>query len=79
LDARFEQLKTSNITTPEILQLLKPCAETFMEATREILGKDFFDRMLRAGPYEWEKEIRQAYCAPSGLQVRDVFPNYDPI
>jgi hypothetical protein len=73
---RFAGLRKSKRAAPEILDILEECGTSFESVLQEIVDPDIFDQMTHAGPYGWETKIRQAYCAPSGLSIGDVFPGY---
>lgn len=76
LEERFTALEKSKRASPEVLAILKECGLSFELALKQVLGENIWQEMTSAGPYEWETEIRQAYCAPSGLSLQEVFPGY---
>lgn len=61
---------------PEVLAVLELGAITFENALQEIVSPNIFDEMTHAGLFAWETEIRQAYCAPSGISLTEAFPGY---
>lgn len=76
LETRFKQLEESKRQLPEVLSILKSCGMSFEQTLKETLGEDIWKQMASAGPFEWETEIRKAYCAPSGLDFIKAFPSY---
>jgi len=76
LEARFKLLRDRKRASDDVLAILKACGKTFEKDLQEIVDPDIFDHMTHAGPYEWETKIRRAYCASSGLNMKDVFPGY---
>ncbi|HUD19871.1 MAG TPA: hypothetical protein VMR81_05505 [Patescibacteria group bacterium] len=76
LETRFALLRERKRATEEVLGILEACGKTFEKDLREIVDPDIFEHMTHAGPYDWETKIRGAYCAPSGLNIKDVFPGY---
>lgn len=60
----------------DILTLLESCGRTFETDINEILKIDILEELKLAGPYEWETQIRRAYCAPSGIRLEDAFQTY---
>ena len=76
LDERFDKLEKSKRLEPEILKALKKGGEAFESTLKEVLGEDIWQKMTSAGPYQWETEIRKAYCVPSGLTLQETFPSF---
>ena len=76
LEERFIALEKSKRAPPEILAILKECGLSFELALKQVLGENIWQEMILAGPYDWETEIRKAYCAPSGLNLQEAFPAY---
>lgn len=77
LDARFNKLEeTRKDIDINNLKMFRRAGKTFIKDVNEILEIDIFELMKKAGPYDWETEIRKAYCAPSGLSLQEVFPGY---
>jgi len=76
LTERFAGLRKSGRADPEILDALERCGTSFELILRKIVDPDIFVHMTHAGPYDWETKIRQAYCVPSGLTLKAVFPGY---
>ena len=76
LKERFAGLRKSHRKSDEILDALEDMGTYFQEAVFEVFGPEIFDQMTKAGPYDWETQIREAYCSPSGLKIEEVFPNY---
>ncbi len=73
---RFTGLRNSQRESPETLALLEQCGNNFEAALKQIVNPSIWQEMTSAGPYDWETQIRQAYCAPSGLTLQEVFPLY---
>lgn len=76
LTERFVGLRKSRRQPEEILNVLESCGNRFEAALKQVLGNDIFDRMINAGPYDWETQIRKAYSASSGLTLEELFPTY---
>lgn len=76
LTERFAGLRKSGRSEPEITNILEQCGAAFERDLIDIVDPDIFVKMTHAGPYTWETKIRNAYCAPSGLAMSKVFPNY---
>jgi hypothetical protein len=75
LEERFRSLRESKRQPEEILDTLENHANAFEDVLKRVLGQDIFERMTNAEPYKWEKQIREAYCSPSGLRIEEAFPN----
>lgn len=76
LAERFAGLRKSQRTTPATLDILERCGSNFETALKQIVSPDIWQKMTTAGPFNWETEIRRAYCAPSGVSLGEAFPNY---
>lgn len=76
LRERFVGLRKSGRQPEEILDVLEAYGNRFESTLKQVLGNDIFDRMTTAGPYDWETQIRSAYCSSSGLTLQAVFPGY---
>lgn len=76
LAERFAGLRKSGRAAPEVLDILERGGNAFEGVLRYAIDPHIFEHMTGAGPYEWERKIRQAYCAPSGIALADAFPDY---
>src|SRR3989344_1608826 len=77
LKSRFARLREyRKDIAGEILKTLESCGTTFESTVNSILGIDLFAELKNIPPYAWEYRIRQAYCAPSGVKMQEVFPEY---
>lgn len=78
LETRFKKL---GINLPDgqgrapqnVLITLKQYGTAFESALKQVLGDNIWQEMTQARPYDWEVEIRNAYCAPSKLSIKEVF------
>lgn len=75
---RFEGLRARSRTDSKVLNTLQQAGTRFENALNEIMRSTLRQEMANSGPYEWEIEIREAYCAPSGIDPRVVFPDIFP-
>jgi hypothetical protein len=73
LEERFKGLGTSGRETKEVLKKLEQAGKRFEEDLQEITGMTWAD-IVQAPIPQWEYDIREAYCAPSGLSTDQVFP-----
>lgn len=73
---RFASLRKSQRAKPETLDILEKCGNNFENALKQIVNPDIWQKMTTAGPFNWETEIRAAYCTPSGLSLEETFPHY---
>lgn len=78
LAERFEGLRRSQRASPEVLDVLEPCANSFERALKQAIGPHIWHRMAEAGPYVFETDIRSVYCAASTLSLEEVFPDFKP-
>lgn len=76
LKDRFDKLRESRRASVSLLGKLEKFGNQFELALKAIIGDDIAQQMAQAGPYQWEREIRKAYCLSSGLNLEEVFPNY---
>lgn len=76
LSERFAGLRKSGRAEPNILDILERCGTAFERALKEIVSPTIFEDMTHAGPYEWEREIRNAYCVAAGLTIGEIFPGF---
>ena len=74
LTERFKGLRESKRAPANILDLLEACGNSFEQALKNIVSPTIFEEMTQIGPYDWETQIRQAYCASAGLKFSEVFP-----
>jgi len=56
--------------------VLEQCGSNFEAALKQIVSPNIWQEVTTAGPYDWETQIRKAYCASSGLSIQEVFPQY---
>jgi hypothetical protein len=78
LDERFEGLRKSG-RAPEVrLEHLYSHASVFDRVLSNILGKDFFSRVIRTDGAFVQSEwlIRKGYAASAGLTLQEVFPEF---
>lgn len=73
---RFEGLRRSQRTTPEMLDVLEGCAINFEDAVKEIVDPQLKEHLKQLGQFEGEARIRQAYAASAGLQLSNVYPDF---
>ncbi len=76
LGERFHNLGTRKRAPAETLDILKKCGLNFKSTLKKVVGENIWQEMTSAGPYNWETQIRKAYCSPSGLSLQEVFPLY---
>lgn len=76
LKERFEGLRASGRAEEHVLDILEQAGKYFEDLLHRVFGEIITQHMVDAGPYEWETKVRRAYCSPSGLDPREVFPTY---
>jgi broad specificity phosphatase PhoE len=76
LSDKFSSLKKTKRNTLEMFELYEEVGTSFENTLKEIISPTIWEEMVKAGPYDWEQEIRDAYCAPSGVDTHDTFPLY---
>lgn len=76
LAERFKGLRASGRQTEEILDILETAGTNFENALKEVFGEDIYDQMAASGPFDGEKEIREAYAASAGLTLAEVYPDF---
>jgi hypothetical protein len=74
LAERFSGLRKSQRASSLMLSRFEPASTAFEQDMIDIFGVNVFDEIKSRPQKEWDKKVRQAYCAPSGLSVKDVFP-----
>lgn len=76
LTDRFTGLRATRRESEKVLNILEGCGMAFENALQQIVDPDIFAKMTHAGPYDWERQIREAYCAPGGIALEKAFPAY---
>jgi hypothetical protein len=77
LHERFKGLRGNQRQPGEILDVFEKCANYFEGALKKVFGSDISQQMIKIGPYDWENQVREAYCSPSGLDINKIFPAYN--
>ena len=76
LEDRFRGLRASKRASDDTLDKLGVGAFGFQKDFEEITGINLYSLMTREDPFDWEVMIREAYCAPSGIDPKETFPGF---
>ena len=76
LGERFEGLRKSKRASEDVLSVLEKAGFSFEKALQTIVDPDIFEHMRTRKLYNWEQEIRFAYCVSAGLTIDEVFPQF---
>lgn len=77
LEERFPQIDATRADLgSSLLAKLKSAGQYFETVYNEVFRTTLLEELKTLQPPKWETKIRRAYCAPSGLQLNEVFPNY---
>lgn len=76
LEDRFKELRLNERQPAVVLDELEGFAKYFEKALVDVFGESTTNKMLEIEPYDWEKQIREAYCAASGTSPAKLFPSY---
>lgn len=76
LQERFLGLRASHRLDEAILDKLEMGASRFEVDFQEITGTNLLGLMTTAEPFAWEGKIREAYCATSGIDQEETFPDF---
>jgi len=77
LDERFPEMTiVRKDLDPKMLETFRIAGKYFEEVFNEVLQTDTLQELKDLKPEPWETQIREAYCSPSGLTLKEVFPDY---
>lgn len=77
LNERFPQIKDQRKDLdPKMLNTFRIAGKYFENTFNEAFKTDLLKELKTAGPYDWEREIRQTYCITSGIDIQKAFPTF---